>query len=222
MMSVPRVIYEKSEKERLKETQILHQSCNNCSFYINSKNWCQRNNCPFISERITAKQISFAELLFYLIIETYNEKFCRQLVSMYENIQKGRIKTMFSDGLHEKIFNEEIALYEKRGFILTDRFTAALYVLTSNKDLWSRARYKVEPNKINFKAIDIKGISTDGYLLFNFAQDIIFMTKKVSIQELTDRRITNDKAFNIIVNSILIARYGKQTVKLNLKSNEGG
>ena len=59
-------------------------------------------------------------------------------------------------------------------------------------------------------------------LLFNFAQDIIFMTKKVSIQELTDRRITNDKAFNIIVNSILIARYGKQTVKLNLKSNEGG
>lgn len=124
--------------------------------------------------------------------------------------------SLFSSDKHKKIFDEQINLYKKQGYILSNRFTAALFILTADSFIWNRSKYHIKPNVILFDEIDIKGIEPDSYLLFKMAKDFINKTNKVSSSELADKLITREPLFKVIINGIIIARYGRDTVRLEL------
>jgi len=52
--------------------------------------------------------------------------------------------------------------------------------------LWSKAEGEIEPDLIDFSAIQIHGVDLDGYVLFYTAKDLYKGTKHISLSELTD------------------------------------
>ncbi len=123
---------------------------------------------------------------------------------------------MFKKKMHLKIFEKKIELFEKQGYALSNRFMAALYLLSSHSQLWKECKYRVTPNKIDFKAFNLKGIDVDGYILCKTAFDIFTKTSNVSVADLSEKHITSEEILENIINSILIARHGKYAVSITL------
>lgn len=216
MMEIPYVPMEKSKKEEFRKSLSYHNSCKFCMYYSQGKDKCKRTVCPFINERIKKKCITFLELIPSLIYGTKNEKLYFRLLELYYKVQEEKIMNLFSSDKHRKIFDKQINLYKKQGYILSNRFTAALFILTADSFIWNRSKYHIKPNVILFDEIDIKGIEPDSYLLFKMAKDFINKTNKVSSSELADKLITREPLFKVIINGIIIARYGTDTVRLEL------
>lgn len=216
MMKIPYVPITKTEKEEFRKSLSYHNSCKSCEFYFQGKDKCKRNICPYLNERIENKYITLLELLPPIIYSTANEKFYNRLINLYYHIQGGTIMSLFKSDTHKKIFNKQINLYKKQGYILSNRFTAALLILTADSFLWKRSKYHIKPNEISFKEIDIKGIEPDSYLLFKTAKDFINKTSKVSASDLADKLITKEALFKTIIYGIIIARYGINTIELDM------
>ncbi|MDD4808377.1 MAG: hypothetical protein PHU30_07810, partial [Oscillospiraceae bacterium] len=90
--------------------------------------------------------------------------------------------------------------------------TAAVFLLTADPFLWSKARPAVTQGNIDFPAIHIHGVDLDGYVLFHTAKDLYAGTKHISLSELTDPELVSDGAFRLIVTAFLIRRYGPAVV----------
>lgn len=110
------------------------------------------------------------------MFETKNKTLVRQTKGIYQNIKEGNISTMFIGKIHQDIFEKQIELYQKQGHMLSNRFAAALFLLTADKFLWNKSKYHIKPNQINFSEIDIKGIEPNAYVLFKYAKDLTFKT----------------------------------------------
>lgn len=216
MMKIPYVPTSKSEKEEFRKSLFYHYSCKSCVYYFQGKDKCKRTVCPFLNERIKNKSITLLELIPPIIYTTKNEKFYNRLLNLYHKIQEGKIMGLFKSDKHKKIFDKQINLYKKQGYILSNRFTAALFVLTADPFIWNHSKYHIKPNAIFFDEIDIKGIEPDAYLLFKIAKDFINKTNKVSTSELADKLVTREPLFKVIINGIIIARYGVDTVELEM------
>ena len=89
---------------------------------------------------------------------------------------------------------------------------AALYLLTSDMFLWSKAETAVHPDFIDFPAIHIHGVDLDGYVLFHTAKDLYKGTSHISLSELIDPELVSDEAFWRIVTAFLIRRYGVEVL----------
>lgn len=222
MMKVPCVINNESERQKLRKGLSYHESCKSCLSYSQGKDKCKRNACPYIAERIEQNAITVLELIHPLIFEARDESYYKRLIRIYKEIHGGKITTMYKSKPHERVFKKWVQLYKKQGYILSSRFTAALFVLSADKFLWDHSKYHIKPNAIDFDNIDIKGIEPDAYLLYKVAKDFTFKTTNVSTSELADRLITKETIFTVVLNGILIARYGIDTLKLELipKSEE--
>lgn len=216
MMKKPYVLISKSEKEEFRNSLSYHDYCKSCVFYFHGKDKCKRNVCPCLNERVKNKCITLLELLPPIIYSTNNEKFNNRLLNLYYKIQGGTIMSLFKSDTHKKIFDRQINLYKKQGYILSNRFTAALFILTADSFLWKHSKYHIKPNVINFEEIDIKGIEPDSYLLFKVAKDFINKTNKVSSSDLADKLITKELLFKTIIYGIIIARYGLDIVELDM------
>jgi len=97
-------------------------------------------------------------------------------------------------------------------------YAAALFLLTSNSFLWQRARYAVWRLRIAFEDISIKGITEakiDNYAIYKAAKELCADNGGCHIcpQELADETLVGEKAFRLIVNAMLIKRYGLAAVK---------
>lgn len=216
MMEIPYFVQERTDEDELKEMLIYHKSCRNCSCQTEGKIKCNRKICPYINRRIAAQSISIIELISPIMFETKNKTLVRRTKGIYQNVKEGNISTMFKNEIHRKIFEKQIRLYQKQGYLLSNRFAAALFLLTADKFLWNKSKYHIKPNQINFTEIDIKGIEPDAYVLFKYAKDLTFKTTKVSASELADKIITKESIFKVITGSMIISRYGIEAAKLDL------
>ena len=62
-----------------------------------------------------------------------------------------------------------------------------------------------------------KGISTHGYTLLSAARDIYANGDGIALTDLADGAVIDTKAFCLIVNALLIARYGCAALDLREK-----
>ncbi len=216
MMEIPYIPMEITKKDEFRKSLSYHSSCKVCIYYSQGKDKCKRNVCPYLETRIKEKCITLIELISPIIYETKNDRFINRLLNLYYKIQGEKIMSMFKNDKHKEIFNKQISLYKKQGYLLSNRFTAALFVLTADSFIWKQSKYHIKPNAINFNEIDIRGIKTDAYLLFKVAKDFVNKTNKVSTSELADKLVTKEPLFKVIINGIIIARYGIDTVELEL------
>ena len=102
----------------------------------------------------------------------------------------------------------------------TPRFFAALYLLTANEDIWRRAYNAFSVEGITPEYIRLCGISVPNYALVQAAKSIYLNTDHFTVEDLEDPEAVITDAFRLIVNAVLIARYGREVLKIKSEREE--
>lgn len=113
---------------------------------------------------------------------------------------------------HKKNFESAMQPYKFES--LSRVYLSALYLLTADNGLWSKAKHHSKPNTIDFESIRIGGGSVESYVLFKTAQDLCCGTNRITVSEIADKEIISDKLFTVICTAMMISRHGKNILNL--------
>lgn len=83
---------------------------------------------------------------------------------------------------------------------LSETYTAAVFLLTSDAFLWKQSKDFINQNSIYFKDICIHGVDLDCYAIFHAARDLYHGTNHIVILELSDPELINDRLLRPIIN----------------------
>lgn len=94
-------------------------------------------------------------------------------------------------------------------------------MLTANFHLFSRCDTAITKHGIDFEKINLRGMSTSDYILFQAAKTIYTEKISVTYDDLGDRTVVGDSEFILIVTACLITKYGVEVLSLeeNMKLN---
>lgn len=95
----------------------------------------------------------------------------KQMMQIPKNPRKAIrrfVSSAFRNDVHKSIFEKTVSEYINRGYILSNRFLAAVFILSSDAFLWKQCKYKIKPNHIAFE-------------FFKHFFDFAFFTFKVKI-----------------------------------------
>ena len=95
-----------------------------------------------------------------------------------------------------------------------------MYLLTASDTLLSRTIKCFTDTDIDFSFATMSGISLDDYILYKAA--VCYYTKEggVTLGELADKELISDQMFRLVINGLLIAKYG--LVAMILKKHKEG
>lgn len=188
--------------------------CKFCTEYDRKKGGCTRKVCPWLAERIEAGVVGYEEAL---------------LDSFPNNPGLGdRLRTAIqlfhgSLWLDENHRQRMEALKAREGYRPrrdTPAYFAAMYLLTADPDTARRTANCFCRDGIEFGYATTKGISTHGYTLLSAARDIYANGEGITLNDLADGEIIDTTAFCLIVNALLIARYGRAALELRQKQGQ--
>lgn len=184
--------------------------CSICSYKAGKKKCTSGGVCVCLREHLVAGCVPLEELLGIFTAEGAQHP----LVSRVSRLS-AKHHSFFYDDRHQQRFE---SLWRKR-ILATDEnpWYAALYLLSSDTFLWSKAENGVKPDMIDFTIIHIHGVDMDGYVLFHMAKDLYKGTKHISLSELAAPELVSDKAFRLIVTAFLIRRYGSAVILKELE-----
>ena len=103
-----------------------------------------------------------------------------------------------------EVFNNRLGYIKSRN---TPSYYAALYLLTSNDALYRRTANCFYHGGIDFSFAVLRGISPHNYALLYAAKGLRH-ARGVTESELADPMTIDDEAFRLIMNAMLIAKYG--------------
>ena len=118
------------------------------------------------------------------------------------------MKIKFKSAWHRKTFTEFIAENVKKPYLSLNEYVAAVFLLSADKFLWKKARGALTGYSVNFKSLDIAGISTEGYALFTAAKAVYHGNADISINELGDVNLIDDSIVMTIFAGIMLFRDG--------------
>ena len=95
------------------------------------------------------------------------------------------------------------------------KICAVTYLLSADEDLWNRASGHICSGEINLTDIPLRGISTDGYALYQTARTVATGKEHIHINEIADEQLIGNFAFRAIIHGILIAKNGTHLVMRN-------
>ena len=176
----------------------------------------KKNHCtPFFCLYLKSKKGSFNMKTYFTDspLEKQMMRIPRQPKRNYSNF----VKKSFRNQSHKTIFEREIQHYQKQGYVLSNRFTAALYILSANFFLWKSAKYHIKPNYIDFDRIDIKGAEPRSYTMFKAAKDIVYKTSTVALSDMIERSVTDNELFMVLLIAMYISRYGIDCIESDKK-----
>lgn len=189
--------------------------CRFCKEYKHNR-CTAANGCSCITERIEANAAGYGEIV-RATFQNAPEVLRRRLHCL-----AGRFPdTMWTGADHEQRFYRlwaELGMNRKRD---TPQFFAALYLLTANGDIFRRAYNAFLPKRIEPEYIRVSEISVANYALVQAAKSIYLGTDSFTLADLSDSEAVNMETFFLVVNAILIARYGKAVmhIKRNGRNN---
>jgi len=96
----------------------------------------------------------------------------------------------------------------RKGKTHSRRFLAAVYLLTSQKELWDRARYAVSNEKIEFNEISRSNIRLPALLILLAARDLYEGRKHIHLTDIGDQYLITDWEFMLIIEAAMISREG--------------
>ena len=102
----------------------------------------------------------------------------------------------------------------------TPAYYAAMYLLTANEDICTRAANCFCRYGIEFDYATTKDISPHNYTLLSAAKDIYSDGSSVALNDLAISEVVDTLAFSLIVNALLIARYGCSVLKISEKEGK--
>ena len=118
------------------------------------------------------------------------------------------MKIKFKSAWHRKTFTEYITENVKNPYLSRNEYIAAVFLLSADKFLWKKARSALTGYSVNFKSIDITGITTEGYALFTAAKAVYHGSADISINELGDVNLIDDSIVMTIFAGIMLFRDG--------------
>ena len=118
------------------------------------------------------------------------------------------MKIKFKSTLHRKTFTEYITENVKNPYLSRNEYIAAVFLLSADKFLWKRARSALTGYSVNFKSIDITGITTEGYALFTAAKAVYHGSADISLNELCDANLIDDSTVMTIFAGVMLFRDG--------------
>nr|WP_319489912.1 hypothetical protein [uncultured Caproiciproducens sp.] len=92
-------------------------------------------------------------------------------------------------------------------------YAAAIFLLSADAFVWSKTKSCVDSQLIHFEAIRIHGVDLDGYAIFHMAKELYSGKEHITVSELSDPELINDKLLRLIVNAFLVRRYGINVIK---------
>lgn len=114
---------------------------------------------------------------------------------------------MFRNQKHKECFLDEIEILKKSNSRFNKKFLSALYIISSDEFLWNKSENYIKHNKIDFSQIDIRGINSSSYQLWQISKCLI-NNDELLVNDLIDRSLYSDLNFRIIIDAIKIARKG--------------
>lgn len=118
------------------------------------------------------------------------------------------MKIKFQSASHRKTFTEFITANVKNPYLSRNEYIAAVFLLSADKFLWKKARGALTGYSVNFKSLDIAGISTEGYALFTAAKAVHHGSADISINELGDVNLIDDSTVMTIFAGVMLFRNG--------------
>ena len=121
------------------------------------------------------------------------------------------MKIKFKNSLHRKNFTEFISPKNSNYYSSRSEFIAAVFLLSADKLLWERSKSAIVRYSVNFGAIKLNGISTDGYALYKAAKTVYRGDSDVTLSELCDWTLIDDPTTLTIITGIMLSRNGIRT-----------
>lgn len=177
--------------------------CKHCTKY--RRGGCIEGVCPWLEERVEAGAVTYTSL----VAEFYREWRETELGErIREQLQGKRSIAYYDPGHAGRLAVYALFLARHRR---DNRALAAMYLLTATETLQQCAL----PRIFGLWSVPIgswnamRALSEQEYVLFQAAKGIWQGQRTITIPELCDRKLVEDKILGLILNAALIAHYGK-------------
>ena len=188
------------------------EECDCCLCPHYKKKKCKLLKCEYIEERIEAVAIGYAEFMKHTFEPIKNNVFQNRFTK-YIKDESEMMFMLYRGNAHKEMFERAI----EKSLNSENSMLSALYLLTADKYLWSKVRFAIGTNTINFSAVRLGDVSTDDYTLYMTAKDLYCGTKHITVSDLADTDLIKNKMFGIICNAMAIRRYGMKAVEIAKK-----
>lgn len=175
---------------------------------------CAHEKCPYIAEKVEANAITYGDVLSN--IDFPDPNICNRLPHLIESHPD-------SFWLDERHMTRMNLLNNRLGFVArinTPSYYAAMYLLTASDTLLARTQKCFTDAGIAFSLATKPGISLDDYILYKAA--VCYYTEQCGVtpDELADSELVNDQMFRLVINGLLITKYGLAAMLLKKNLNE--
>lgn len=152
------------------------------------------------------------------VMETFPRD--RRLSSRLNLLIKHYPGSLWSNEQHERRMQYQCAVQGYRRRRDTNAYYAAMYLLTSNDDIYRRTANCFCKDGIEFGYAVLKNTSPHNYALFMTARDLCDKTEAVTMADLAEPEVIDPEALRLIVNATLIARYGLAAFQIRARGAE--
>lgn len=169
---------------------------------------CPNAICPYLEHRMELGLVTYREAVLSTIPDTP-----RLLLRLETLIQQypGYLWLSAEHKNRMDCLNYELGFVHKRN---TNRYYAAMYLLTSNLPLHTRTENCYSYKGIDFRSVSMKGISARNYPLFQTARRLFSGENRIKYLDLTNPEMVDDELLMLIINALLIVRFGLRSLKL--------
>ena len=180
--------------------------CDLCLHHIKQLG-CPFKVCAYTPEKVCCGCATLTAAIKYMIGEIHNERFTERVYRYMPGRKKKRKKVdlmLFYDPLHRITFyNQYLKLNHQNAGLIS-----AVYLLTSDNELWKYAWKFVDRDSVSFGKIRPKDLSPEAYILLCAAKDLYLGTEHISLSELADPVIVEKITFCLVLNALGIRRFG--------------
>ena len=182
--------------------------CTLCAKYKGKKRGCTAKVCPWLAERIEAGVVGYEEA----VRETFPHD--AHLDARLRVVVRHFTGSLFLSPSHERRMERVRIGQGCRRRRDTPAYYAAMYLLTASEDLCRRTETCFCKHGIEFGCADLRGIPPHDFTLFSAARDIYTDSSGTMVSDLANAEVVDTLAFSLIVNALLVARYGCPVLKI--------
>jgi hypothetical protein len=166
---------------------------------------------------VNPNPILYEELLGLFLKEIEIQAFAlrvQRIIEAASNLGESEVNQMlFRNAEHKKRFQNicKCGLFPKLNE--SYGYAAAIFLLSADAFVWSKAKSHIDRGLIHFENIRIHGVDLDGYAIFHMAKELYYGKPYITVSELSDPELIDDKLLRLIINAFLVRRYGINVIK---------
>lgn len=188
-----------------------HLNCKLCTQFKSRR--CAASRCPWLAEHAETCTAKYQEAIREVLPRSHH------LHSRTHNTVWRFSGSLFLTAAHRqrmRTLQKHMGHHRSRD---TPAYFAAMYLLSANGELYHRAANCFCEDGIDFGLAAIRGITPHDYTLFSAARDIYEENTGVTLADLSNGAVVDTLAFSLIVNALLIVRYGSAVLDLRERGN---